>query len=90
MSKAVKILTIAGTLMKALEDAQKRIAEVAVQTVADTKSDESDIPLEFVTHKDAWRIALVHARDTSVVRADVIRWDEELRVFDRAYSQLKA
>ena len=47
------------------------------------------VPDDFFSHKDAWRNAIVHAVDSTVVPEDKSYWQHELNAFDRAYKELE-
>lgn len=47
------------------------------------------VPDDFFSHKDAWRNAIAHAKESSVIPDDKSYWQHELNAFDRAYRDLE-
>ncbi len=56
------------------------------------RREEPSVPEDFVTHRDAWRSAIVAMRDTAEPRTEDTDergyWEHELRAFDRAYAEM--
>lgn len=48
----------------------------------------NQIPLDFTSHRSAWRIAIKHAADSAVSIDDKSYWQHELNAFDKAFAAL--
>lgn len=69
-------------------DKQTRPAKVMDVVDAIAKLRDSRMPLDFTTHRRAWREALTIALGQAK-RDDVSYWEHELKAFDRAHKQLE-
>jgi hypothetical protein len=88
-------LAIAITLLDRTKysDVAKRLAEHSGRLWDDALGVQppAAMPHDFLTHKDAWRQALVRCRDQRHQHNDdVLYWKHELKAFDAAYAELEA